>query len=263
MDPKVERAKQGDSAALEELLESVAPAILRFGRSMCKNESDADDVLQDTLLAVATHLGEFEGRSSLTSWIFSLTRSACTRRRRGRKNQPHQSDDDLVEHPDLGPTPETAAADQELRGALGRALDALPDDYREVLLLRDVEGLTAPEAAETLGISTDALKSRLHRARGALREALRPVLEPSPASARPGCPDVAAFWSLNLEGDLAPQDCATMEKHVATCPACGMACDTLKRALSACRRVGQGEVPKEIQMRVKRAIIDFRSQRAP
>lgn len=262
MDPRIERAQRGDGAALEELLQSVAPSIQRFGRSMCKNASDADDVLQDTLLAVATHLGEFEGRSSLTSWVFSLTRSACTRRRRGQKNQPHDGDDVLADHADDSPSPEKAAADRELQGALSRALGALPDDYREVLLLRDVEGLTAPEAASSLGISTDALKSRLHRARSALRDALRPVLEPAPESARPGCPDVTSFWSKNLEGDLAPQDCAAMEKHVASCPSCGAACETLKKALSACRRVATDDVPKELQQRVKAAIMAFRDKQA-
>ncbi len=263
MDPMIERAQRGEAAALAELLESVAPAIHRFGRSMCRNESDADDVLQDTLLAVATHLGEFEGRSSLSSWVFSLTRSACARRRRGQKNQPHAGEEALSEHADEAPTPEAAVADRELAGALSRALDALADDHREVLLLRDVEGLTAPEAAASLGISVDALKSRLHRARAALRDALRPILEPAPAGAASSCPDIAAFWSQNLEGDLAQQDCAAMEKHVASCPSCGAACDALKRALSACRRVATKEVPKQVQAGVKAAILAVRARQQP
>lgn len=269
MDPRIERAQGGDAAALEELLASVAPAIHRFGRSMCKNPSDADDVLQDTLLAVATHLGEFEGRSSLSSWVFSLTRSACARRRRGQKNQPHAGDEALSERPDEAPSPEATVADRELSDALTRSLDALPDDYREVLLLRDVEGLTAPEAAASLGISVDALKSRLHRARAALRDALRPVLEPAPisvpapVSAPAACPDVVAFWSHNLEGDLAQQDCAAMEKHVAGCPSCDAACAALKRALFACKRVSAKEVPRAVQARVKAALLAVRAQRRP
>ena len=83
IDPLVERARSGDAKALEELLASVAPAVERFGLRMCRNPDDADDVLQDTLLTIATHLGDFEGRSSLLSWVFTLARTACARRRRG------------------------------------------------------------------------------------------------------------------------------------------------------------------------------------
>jgi RNA polymerase sigma-70 factor (ECF subfamily) len=193
-------ARQGDAEALEELLASVAPAIQRFGRRMCKNAHDADDVLQDTLLAVATYLHEFEGRSSLLSWVFTLTRTACARRRRGMKNQP------TVELPDTRSAdadPEQAAASRELAAALDHAIDALPDDQREVIALRDIEGLSAAEAAATLDISVEALKSRLHRAREALRAALRPMARPAAAS----CPDVVALWSRKLEGDLSSHDC--------------------------------------------------------
>lgn len=253
MDPVVARAQAGDRAALEELLASVAPSIHRFGMRMCKNPHDADDILQDTLLAVAQHLPEFEGRSSLSSWVFALTRSACARRRRGLKNKPAMSDEHVAEEPDTSPSPEAQAAQQELTVALGAALDSLPDDYREVILLRDIEGLTAPEAAGALGLSVDALKSRLHRAREALRVALKPILEPVLAPAN-GCPDVATLWSRKLEGDLSQDDCAAMEKHILGCPTCGAACDALKRALFACRRVAAAPVPPEVQARVRAAV---------
>jgi len=169
---------------------------------MCRNVQDAEDVLQDTLINVAQHLGDFEGRSSLTSWVFALTRSACARKRRGLKNQPHVSDERLVESADLAPSPETRLANQELASALSVALDRLSDEHREAILLRDVEGLSAPEAASSIGISVDALKSRLHRAREALREAFLPLLEPRREQARTGCPDVVELWSKKLEGDL-------------------------------------------------------------
>lgn len=246
------RARKGDREALEAVLASVAPAVHRFGLRMCKNAHDAEDVLQDTLINVAKHLGDFEGRSSLSSWVFSLTRSACARKRRGLKNRPPVNDEHLAEEPDLAPNPEARAAHQELASALSGALDGLSDDYREVILLRDVEGLSAPEAASSLGITVDALKSRLHRAREALRSALRPLLEPA-GQAPVGCPDVVALWSQKLEGDLSQGDCSTMEKHIAGCPACNAACDALKRALFACQNVRAEAVPPEIQARVRAA----------
>jgi RNA polymerase sigma-70 factor (ECF subfamily) len=255
----VARACQGDREALEGVLATVAPSVHRFSLRMCKNVHDAEDVLQDTLLAIANHLGEFEGRSSLSSWAFALTRSACTRKRRGLKNQPPVSDDRLAEAPDGAPTPEARVADQELASALSSALDGLSDDYREVILLRDIEGLSAPEAASSLGISVDATKSRLHRAREALRASLRPLLEPAMASPS-GCPDVALLWSRKLEGDLSQGDCSAMEKHLVGCPACGAACDALKRALLACQRVRTEEVPPATQARVKAAVRAWAAQ---
>lgn len=257
------RARRGDKEALEALLTSVAPAIHRFGLRMCKNVHDAEDVLQDTLLNVAKHLSDFEGRSSLSSWIFSLTRSACAKKRRGLKNRPPVSDEQLSERPDPGPNPEVRAADQELAFALSGALDRLSDDQREVLLLRDVEGLSAPEAASSLGISVQAVKSRLHRAREALRAALRPILEPSALPSASSCPDVMALWSQKLEGDLSQTDCAAMEQHLLTCPACGAACDALKRALNACQRARTEDVPPEVQARVKAALQAFTAQSQP
>lgn len=258
----VARARQGDREALEAVLATIAPSVHRFGLRMCKDVHDAEDVLQDTLINVANHLGEFEGRSSLSSWVFALTRSACTRKRRGLKNQPPVTEERVAETPDHAPDPEARAADQELASALSSALDGLSDDYREVILLRDVEGLSAPEAASSLGISVDALKSRLHRAREALRGALRPLLESAPGQPPSGCPDVALLWSKKLEGDLSQGDCSTMEKHLATCPSCGAACDALKRALLACQRVRTEEVPEEIQARVKAAVRAWAAQTA-
>jgi len=250
----VARARRGDREAMEAVLAAVAPTVHRFGLRMCKNVHDAEDVLQDTLLNIANHLGDFEGRSSLSSWVFALTRSACTRKRRGLKNRPPAPDAHLADAADVAPSPEARAADQELASALSSALDGLSDDHREVILLRDVEGLAASEAASALGISVDALKSRLHRAREALRAALRPLLEPARAQPPSGCPDVVALWSQKIEGDLSPLDCAAMEQHLAGCPACGAACDALKRTLLACQRVRTGPVPPEIQARVRAAV---------
>ena len=95
--PLVERARAGDDHALDALLVAIEPVVQRFGRRLCRQDDDADDVKQDTLLALAQHLGDFEARSSLTSWVFALARSACVRRRRGLKNRPHASTDDLPE----------------------------------------------------------------------------------------------------------------------------------------------------------------------
>ncbi|MGC4069450.1 MAG: sigma-70 family RNA polymerase sigma factor [Polyangiaceae bacterium] len=261
MEDLVRQAQSGDPSAVERLLEQIAPSIQRFGQRMCQNTADSEDVLQDTLLNVLGHLKEFEGRSSFTSWVFSLTRSACTRRRRGLKNQAMAPLDDIGETLKSTHTPEQGASERELSRLLESALDRLSEEHREVLLLRDVESLTAPEAADILGISVDALKSRLHRARQALRQALRPVLEPQAAAASASCPDIMQLWSQKLEGDLDALDCAQMEKHLLTCPACNSACSALKTALMACRREATNDVSQEVQAQVKAAVRIWMNQK--
>jgi RNA polymerase sigma-70 factor, ECF subfamily len=262
MDPLLERARTGDSAALEALLTQLAPSVQRFGMRMCRNTADADDMLQDTLLLVAQHLGDFEGRSSLSSWVFTLARTACARRRRGLKNRPSEGADALLTTADTAPSPEAKLERREVSELVVRALDALSDEYREVIALRDIEGMSAKDAADALGITVDALKSRLHRARHALRDLLRPALEAGAPGETPQCPDVVDLFSRNIEGELTSLDCAKMEKHVATCGCCGRACDALKQALFVCKNEGTREVSDATRARVKAALSSLASARA-
>jgi len=244
---------------MEAVLGEVAPAIHRFGMRMCRSAADADDVLQDTLLAVTTHLAEFEGRSSLTSWVFTLARTACARRRRGMKNAPPVADDAAAESVSQARSPEQEVSERELSVMLGNALAALPEEYREVLVMRDVEGLSTVEASAAVGVSAEALKSRLHRARSALRDALRPMLEPQAAASAGQCPAIAEVFSQKLEGELTKDACADMERHLATCPACAAACDALRTALGACRREASASVRPEMQERVRTAMERWRA----
>lgn len=257
MNGLIDRAKAGDSTAMEELLASVAPLLQRFGVLMCRDQMDAEDVLQDALLSIATHLSDFEGRASFSSWAFTLARSACSHKRRGLKNRPQLPLDEVMESAEPSASPEQRTADRELAQALNLALARLPEDYREVILLRDMEDMTAPEAAESLGITVNALKSRLHRARSALRDVLSPVFDPAQASGGANCPDVMSLWSRKLEGDLSASDCAQMEQHIETCPACFSACSALKAALLACRTTNSAEIGPQVRSVVKRAIRDW------
>ena len=256
----VARARAGDRAAMEALLVSVAPSIQRFALRMCRNQADAEDVIQDALLSIATNIERFEGRSSLPSWAFALTRSACVRRRRGKKNEPAHDEDVLANRAADLPGPEDHAASNEARAMVGRALDRLPDEYREVLLLRDVEGLTGAEAAVVLGLSLQALKSRLHRARAALRDQLRPELEADAVPRSPDCPDVVRALSQKLEDELDEAACAQMQEHVRGCAACARACDALKAALLACRSATAAPTP-EIRARVRSAVSSWLAAR--
>jgi len=172
----LEAARAGDSRALEALLARHEGEILRFGRRLCGNEEDARDVLQETLLAAFRGVRNFRGEARLSTWLYQVARSFCTKARRRGAGEPagHESLQGpaarAVSEPAAGPDEHAHA--RELARLFQAALLALPAAQREVLLLRDVEGLSAEEAARELGVEVGALKSRLHRARMALRDRL-------------------------------------------------------------------------------------------
>jgi RNA polymerase sigma-70 factor (ECF subfamily) len=249
----------GDEQALAKLLERHAPAVYRFGVRMCRDPEDAKDVVQDTLLAAARGLRDFRGGSALSTWLFTIARSFCIKKRRRRAGAPDETvaleseGARAIAAPDAAP--DEAAADREIGAALDEAIDALEPMYREVLVLRDVEGLTAPEVANVLGIGVDAVKSRLHRARVAVRERLAPLLVPSEPAPSAPCPDVVPVLSRYLEGEIGADECATMERHVAQCSRCAQRCESLRRTLTLCRTSAKGgTVPPEVQEAVREAL---------
>lgn len=244
-------AQSGDRAALIELLESRQAQIYRFALTSCRNVEDAKDVLQETLLTLARKLSSFRGDASLSTWIYTIARNHCRkhrRRERGERSEPMPSAPS-----DAAPLPDAALADKEHRAALDAAVRRLPSMYREVLVLRDVEGLPAAEVAEVLDLSVEAVKSRLHRARKQVRQQLARLAPPAS-----GCPDILQLWSEQLEGDVSSEACAQMQRHLADCARCRDECDELKRTLALCRTTHAGTpVPPEVQAAVRRAVSDF------
>lgn len=268
MDPRsdeqlIEAARAGDRQAVAELLSRHEAQIYRFGLRMCRDREDAREVLQETMLAMARSLPEFRGQASVASWLYAIARSFCIKQRRRHKGEPAHLDPleaaagVAVERG----SPEEAVAAREVDGAVERAIAALPAEQREVLLLRDAEGLTAPEVASVLGLGVEAVKSRLHRARLAVRAAVAPLLAPEVAEAPAGCPDVAALLSRHLEGDVTADVCATMEAHLAGCDPCRATCDSLREVLARCRRAGDDGVPGAVQRQVRAAVQELLARR--
>ena len=261
----LDAAREGDPEALTSLISRYSPRIYRFGMKMCRDEEDAKEVVQDTLLAVAKGVREFRGDSSLSTWLYTIARSFCIKRRRRSVGEPDalESIHDLRAEgtPELveGRGPEERAAARQVEVALEQAIDALDPMYREVLILRDVEGLTAPEVSKVLGISVEAVKSRLHRARASVRERLAPLFAPeAEAPAGATCPDVVELLSRHLEDDVSAEVCREMEEHVASCPRCAARCDSLRNVLALCQ-APVPNVPPEVQAKVRvqmRAILD-------
>jgi RNA polymerase sigma-70 factor, ECF subfamily len=259
-------ARAGDKQALETLLERHQAEVYRFGMKMCRDPEDAKDVLQDTLLAMARGVRDFRGASSISTWLYTIARSFCIKKRRRSKFAPEPErslDTDVVEEAKRlaapGETADDVMAGKQVERALEQAIVALDPMYREVLLLRDVEGLTAPEVAEVLGVSVQAVKSRLHRARLSVRERVAPLLGVEPTAPASGtCPDVLTMFSQHLEDQISADLCAEMERHVEACGRCRSACDSLKRTLALCRTSGPAvEVPAAVQASVKKALRTF------
>jgi RNA polymerase sigma-70 factor, ECF subfamily len=258
-------ARTGDRRALEKLLERHQPAVYRFGLKMCREAEDAKDVLQETLLAAARSLPEFRGASSVSTWLYTIARSFCIKQRRTSKFAPDrlESLDDQAAGaatvPDARRGPEDEVAGRQLRDALDDAIAGLEPMYREVLVLRDVEGLAAAEVAEVMGLSVEAVKSRLHRARVAVREKVAPALGPAAADVAPGpgCVDVVTMLSRKLEGEIDGKDCADLETHVAGCASCRGRCDALQATLSLCKRAGTATVPPEVARAVREGLHSF------
>jgi RNA polymerase sigma-70 factor (ECF subfamily) len=231
---------------------------------MCRDPEDAKDVLQDTLLSVARNVHDFRGGSSISTWLYTIARSYCVKKRRKSKFAPRDApaslEGDAARVADPTAAADEALASKQVERALEDAIASLEPMYREVLLLRDVEGLTAPEVARVTGASLQAVKSRLHRARLAVRARVAPLLaSPPDLPAAPGtCPDVLALFSSHLEGQVSAEVCAEMERHIEACPRCKGACDSLKRTLSLCRTSAPAApIPAAVQASVRLALKRF------
>jgi RNA polymerase sigma-70 factor (ECF subfamily) len=262
----IDAARSGDRGALEALLDRHQRRVYRFGLRMCRDPEDAKDVLQETLLAVARGLKDFRGAASVSTWLYTIARSFCIKKRRRSKFAPEveasleSEEGGLARHiADPARSADESLSSRQVEEVLQQAIGALAPMYREVLVLRDVEGLTAPEVAEVLGIRVEAVKSRLHRARAAVRQAVAPALGvPEPASASfpqtQACPETVALFSRHLEGEISSSTCAEMEKHLAACERCRDRCDSLQKTLTLCRQAPLPEVPAPLQASVKKAI---------
>jgi RNA polymerase sigma-70 factor, ECF subfamily len=166
----------------EQVYHDYAPRVFNMARRMVHSDVDAEDVTQDVLLQVVRKLPSFRGDSAFPTWLHRVTvNTALTHRRRQASRQQHGlagSLDVSDETPHDGGrrvlAPDDPILDRELRQLIDRAIDELPPEYRAVFVLADVEGLPNAEIGQRLGLSLPAVKSRLHRARGMMREALAP-----------------------------------------------------------------------------------------
>ena len=188
------------------------PHLYRFGLRMCGNVEDAGDVAQESLISMARSVRNFRGDSSVSSWLYTIARRFCIKKRRRSKFAPAREESLDMPETDVRPTPRGTGAQpgagsgrRELATALTHAIQGLESAQREVLVLRDIEGLTAPEVArdpwpERRGRQEPAAPGEGRHPRGA-RAGVggRPGIAPRRGDL---CPDVLTLFSQHLEGDI-------------------------------------------------------------
>jgi len=168
----VQRVKDGQTSLFEIIMRRYNQRLFRVVRAIVKNESEAEEIMQDAYVRAYEHLDQFMGRSKFSTWLTKIAVYESYALLRQRKRV--VGADDLQEGIMTAsePSPEQLTFDTELRSLLEAAVDNLPGDYRAVFMMRDIEGLSTAETAECLELTEENVKVRLHRARGLLRRDL-------------------------------------------------------------------------------------------
>jgi RNA polymerase sigma-70 factor (ECF subfamily) len=266
MRPEIQQAvfllQRGDDKALEEALALLQNTVFSFSMRICGQREDAEDTMQEVLLKSVPHLPKFESPKALAVWLYKVAKNRCLMSRRRSKFAPKEDlslEELMPDRQDLerlsgdgSINPETFAIRSEEAGLLREAIQRLPPQYRIVLVLRDMEGLTDEEVAEITGLRPGTVRVRLHRARLFVRKELMKVWKPRPGrrvesvssrataneQPRPArCKAMFAELSNYLDEQLDDSLCDELERHLDGCGPCKAFLASLEATIRECRRV--------------------------
>ncbi|MBX3379010.1 MAG: sigma-70 family RNA polymerase sigma factor [Phycisphaeraceae bacterium] len=184
----LQRLRAGEERAFDELTDLAAGRMLAVARKMMPNEADAEEAVQDAFLNAFKGLSAFDGRSKLTTWLHQITVNACLMKMRSKRRRPETSIESLLpafqaDGHQVRPSERWVEVDRstlessEIKSLIRAKMEELPEQYRAILMLRDISGLDTEETAQTLGVTLDTVRTRLHRARQALKTLLDPYFE--------------------------------------------------------------------------------------
>jgi RNA polymerase sigma-70 factor (ECF subfamily) len=254
--------QRGDDEALEKALALLQNTVFSFSMRVCGQREDAEDTMQEVLVKSVPYLPKFESPKALLVWLYKVAKTRCLMSRRRSKfaPKPELSLEELM--PDRqelellsaegGINPEMFAIRSEEASRLRQAIQRLPPQYRIVLVLRDMEGLTDEEVAEITGLRSGTVRVRLHRARLFVRKELMKVWKPRvgekikavtsrPAATEksrpPRCKAMFAELSNYLDEELDDSLCEKLEKHLDGCDPCKAFLASLEAAIEDCRRL--------------------------
>jgi len=255
--------QRGDDAALEQALALLQNTVFSFSMRVCGQREDAEDTMQEVMLKSVPHLPKFDSPKALVVWLYKVAKNSCLMSRRRSKFAPNPdlSLEELMpdgkELEQLGAegsmNPEAFAIRIEEAGRLRDAIQRLPPQYRIVLVLRDMEGLTDEEVAEITGLRSGTVRVRLHRARLFVRKELMKGLKPHSGRAavasrassqehlgneqpRPArCKAMFAELSNYLDEQLDDSLCEELERHLGGCEPCKAFLSSLEATIEQCR----------------------------
>lgn len=215
--------QRGDREAFRQIMQRCNQRVFRMARSVVGNDAEAEDVVQEAYLHAFEHIATFRGESALTTWLTRIVLNGAHSRLRQRRNTVefdqidtmHNAGDRVVPFPSRfgNEDPAAAASREQVRRLLEQAVDGLPESFRVVFILRDIEGCSVEETATSLALRAETVKTRLHRARRLLRAALNDTLAATLSEAFPflgsRCERMTATVMARLEGARAPDHPST------------------------------------------------------
>jgi len=258
--------RQGDDKAVEQALVLLQNTVFSFSMKVCGQREDAEDTMQEVLLKSVPYLPGFDSPKALVVWLYKVAKNRCLMSRRRSKFAPKQDlslEELMPDRKELerlssgGINPEMFAIRSEEAGRLREAIQKLPSQYRIVLVLRDMEGLTDEEVAEIAGLRSGTVRVRLHRARLFVRKELMKLWKPDrsrsavPAASRTvatgyprpaRCKDMFAELSNYLDEQLDDSLCEELENHLESCGPCKVFLASLEATIVGCR-TSQAEGP--------------------
>lgn len=250
--------KAGDprEVAIPRLVDQFGGALYHLGLRFCGSHQDAQDLVQETFLQAYRKWGQFEGRSSPKTWLFSVAARACQRMRRLRAGQPQRVeslDEDspfgesrVAQVPDVAEGPADRLVRAEMRQRMEVAIGKLPATFRVPFILKDVIDLSVGDVASALGLKPQTVKTRVHRARLKVRRAL---LQSLPH--RPGAP--AAYSKrvcldlLQAKQDALDRGAAFPVRQAVICERCQLVFAELDMGLNLCHELGEGALPARLR----------------
>lgn len=255
----VQLMRRGDDTSVEEALALLQNTVFSFSMRVCGQREDAEDTMQEVLLKSVPHLPKFDSPKALVVWLYKVAKNRCLMSRRKSKFAPSQELSldalmpDRTELEQLGADgridPEAFAIRSDEASRLREAIQKLPSQYRIVLVLRDMEGLTDDEVAEITGLKAGTVRVRLHRARLFVRKELMKLWKPrSPKHAMtpvsngdsshkpPRCKAMFAELSNYLDEKMDDSLCDELERHLGGCEPCKVFLATLEATIEECRK---------------------------
>jgi RNA polymerase sigma-70 factor (ECF subfamily) len=278
--------QRGDDEALERALALLQNTVFSFSMKVCGQRQDAEDTMQEVLVKSVPYLPKFDSPRALVVWLYKVAKNRCLMSRRKSKFAPKREislEELMPDRQDLQRSdgarsvkPETVAIRSEEAGRLRKAIHKLPPQYRIVLVLRDMEGLTDEEVAEITGLRSGTVRVRLHRARLFVRkelmkvEKLRPRRKVEAVAPRvvatqpprpPRCKAMFAELSNYLDEQIDDSLCNELEKHLDGCGPCQAFLASLQSTIEDCRRLPVA-VPDRVKAAKLRSDVMSRYERA-